>query len=101
MFDGIVATVIEGLTFSGVSALQNNTGDRNTAIGNHANVIAGNLTNATAIGAGAIVDASNKIRSGNGFVTLVETHGDLRVGAGTVAFGCIQSVDSSPWSGIS
>jgi hypothetical protein len=50
----------------GFNALSGNTtGSSNTAIGDTANVSAGNLTNATAIGAGAIVNASNKIRLGN------------------------------------
>jgi hypothetical protein len=35
-------------------------------------VSAGNLTNATAIGSGAIADASNKIRLGNTSVTVIE-----------------------------
>jgi hypothetical protein len=35
-------------------------------------VSAGNLTNATAIGFGALVNASNKIRLGNGAVTVIE-----------------------------
>ena len=33
---------------------------------------AGNLTNATAIGANAVVNASNKIRLGNTAVTVIE-----------------------------
>jgi trimeric autotransporter adhesin len=40
-------------------------GSLNTAIGTSASVSAGNLTNATAIGNQAMVDASNKIRLGN------------------------------------
>ena len=44
----------------------------NTAIGFDADVVAGNLTNATAIGAGAVVDASNKVRIGNSNVTVIE-----------------------------
>ena len=50
----------------------NTTGDENTALGYSARVSAGNLTNATAIGAFAIVDASDKIRLGNNSVTVVE-----------------------------
>src|SRR5262249_53415666 len=42
------------------------------AIGAGANVSAGNLTNATAIGNGAIVNANNKIRLGNTAVTVIE-----------------------------
>ena len=51
---------------------RNTTGGYNTAIGALADVSAGNLTNATAIGVGAIVNASNKIRLGNTAVTVIE-----------------------------
>ena len=44
----------------------------NTAVGYEADVIDGNLTNATAIGARAVVDASNKLRLGDSNVTVVE-----------------------------
>jgi hypothetical protein len=50
----------------------NTTGTTNTAIGNYADVSTGNLTNATAIGAGAIVNASNKVRIGNSSVLVIE-----------------------------
>ena len=50
----------------------NTTGIANTAIGISADVSTGNLSNATAIGAGAIVDASNKIRLGDDQVTVIE-----------------------------
>lgn len=57
----------------GVNSLQTNTiGTQNTAIGYAADVSAGNFTNATAIGAGAIANASNKIRIGNAAVTVIE-----------------------------
>ena len=60
-------------TASGYEALRRNTtGSVNTAIGLDADVAFGNLTNATAIGAGASVDASNKIRLGNSLVTVIE-----------------------------
>lgn len=60
-------------TASGVNALYNNTaGSFNTAVGYSADVTAGNLTNATAIGAGAFVNASNKVRIGNTSVTVIE-----------------------------
>lgn len=66
------------------------TGGGNTAIGYNANVPVGSsISNSTAIGYLAVVDASNKIRLGNGGVTLVETAGDLRVGAGSPN-GCVQ-----------
>ena len=60
-------------TASGVNALfHNTTGSFNTAIGVGADVGFDNLTNAAAIGNGAIVDASNKIRLGNTAVTVIE-----------------------------
>jgi trimeric autotransporter adhesin len=60
-------------TASGAGALASNTtGDANTAIGFKADVAAGDLTNATAIGQGAVVDASHKIRLGNTEVTVIE-----------------------------
>ncbi len=60
-------------TATGAAALlSNTTGERNTALGYLADVSTGDLTNATAIGAGAIVDASDKIRFGNADVTVIE-----------------------------
>jgi Chaperone of endosialidase len=60
-------------TASGLNALLNNfRGSHNTAIGAFADVSAGNLNNATAIGSSATVNASNKIRLGNTFVTVIE-----------------------------
>lgn len=60
-------------TAVGVQTLSSlTTGFYNTAIGYNANVSTGTLTNATAIGAGAIVNASNKIRLGNSGVTVIE-----------------------------
>ena len=53
-------------------SLRNTTGSLNTASGVFADVSAGNLTNATVIGADATVDASNKIRLGNTDVTVIE-----------------------------
>ena len=52
--------------------LSNTTGNSNTAVGRQADVALGSLTNATAIGNLAIVNASNKVRIGNGAVTVVE-----------------------------
>jgi hypothetical protein len=69
-------------TAAGVNALQTATGDNNTAVGYNSlitlttgnnntglgfmsDVSAGNLTNATAIGNGAIVNASNRVWLGN------------------------------------
>ena len=60
-------------TAYGYVALRNNTtGSANTAVGVGADVSQGNLSNATAIGYLALVDASNKIRLGNSEVTVVE-----------------------------
>jgi hypothetical protein len=47
-------------------------GSQNTIIGTNADVGTNNLTNATALGYGAIVAASNKIQLGNGSVTAVQ-----------------------------
>jgi hypothetical protein len=60
-------------TAFGFGALSNNTiGTANSALGQGANVSQGDLFNATAIGAGAVVDASNKVRFGNSAVTVIE-----------------------------
>src|SRR5262245_4946574 len=60
-------------TASGVNALlSNTTGSQNTASGAFADVSVENLNNATTIGFGAIVNASNKIRLGNDLVTVIE-----------------------------
>ena len=60
-------------TAVGISALFNNTtGSGNTAVGDGADVSVGGLVNATAIGNGAVVNASNKIRLGNAAVTVIE-----------------------------
>ena len=62
-----------GNTAYGWNALSvNKTGNYNTAVGAKADLGADNLTNATAIGNGAIVTASNKIRLGNTSVTVIE-----------------------------
>jgi trimeric autotransporter adhesin len=47
-------------------------GSDNTIIGANADANRDGLSNATAIGAGAVVNASNKIRLGNGAVTVIE-----------------------------
>ncbi|MEO6819174.1 MAG: tail fiber domain-containing protein [Ginsengibacter sp.] len=46
-------------------------GSFNTAIGSNTDVV-GNITNATALGHGALVNASNKVRIGNTDVTTIE-----------------------------
>jgi carbonic anhydrase/acetyltransferase-like protein (isoleucine patch superfamily) len=52
-------------------------GSQNTLIGTNANVSDGTVTNATAIGDGAVVDVSNKIQLGNTSVTAVNTSGTI------------------------
>ena len=54
------------------SLRSNTTGNHNTGLGNFTDVSTGNLSNATAIGSGAIVNASNKVRIGNGGVFAIE-----------------------------
>jgi hypothetical protein len=53
-------------------ALTNTTGSYNTLMGNGADVSSAALTNATAIGYSAVVNASNKVRIGNGSITVIE-----------------------------
>ncbi|MBS1663974.1 MAG: tail fiber domain-containing protein [Bacteroidetes bacterium] len=50
----------------------NVTGSFNTAVGYNADVSTDGLTNATAIGFGAVVNASNKVRLGNTNITAIE-----------------------------
>jgi len=62
-------------------------GSNNTFVGNQAGIgssNATNLTNATAIGYNAIVDASNKIRLGDSNITNIETSGTITAGAITI-----------------
>lgn len=50
----------------------NDTGAQNTVIGTNADVSTSGLLNATALGYGTIVDASNKVRIGNASVTVIQ-----------------------------
>jgi hypothetical protein len=60
-------------TAVGMHALESNTtGSNNTAIGRWANVSTGGLTNATAIGNEAQATASNMVRIGNDYVTVIQ-----------------------------
>ncbi|HYK46980.1 MAG TPA: tail fiber domain-containing protein, partial [Parafilimonas sp.] len=60
-------------TAIGYGALQtNSTSNHNVGVGYYADVSVDGLTNATAIGDGASVNASNKIRLGNGAVSVIE-----------------------------
>ena len=60
------------------------TGSQNTIIGTDSDVATNSLSNATAIGYGAIVSASNKVQIGNADVTNVKTSGTLTAGAITI-----------------
>jgi len=62
----------------------NTTGTYNSALGIGADVLTGNLTNATAIGAGSVVTASNTVQVGNLSVTAVNTSGAIT--SGTVTY---------------
>ena len=80
-------------TAFGDSTLFTNTiGSLNTAIGYLADVVDNNLTNATAIGAGALVLASNTIQLGNSTVTDVQTFGTITTTKGVVANGYTTAV---------
>lgn len=60
-------------TFLGYFAGDTNTGGQGiTTVGYNSDVSLPNLTNATAIGSGAIVDADNKVRIGNTAVTVIQ-----------------------------
>lgn len=56
----------------GGSVVGNTTGFNNTYLGANSGPTANNFSNATAIGAGTTVNASNKIRLGNAAVTVIE-----------------------------
>jgi hypothetical protein len=98
--------------FGEVALGSNITGSENTAIGVFADVSIGNLTNATAIGYRAVVDASNKVRVGNAAVTVIEGQvgftassdrnlkENLRPVAGEVVLGKIRSLNLTSWNFI-
>ena len=65
------------------SGSTNTAGQRLTLVGHATDVAADNLVNVTALGAGAIVDASDKIQLGNTSITSVATSGSLTTGAVT------------------
>jgi hypothetical protein len=60
-------TAVGSSTFANLT-----TGQQNTALGFQAELSSGDLNNATALGAGALVNASNKVRIGNVSVTVIE-----------------------------
>jgi hypothetical protein len=66
--------------FGGYALMSNITGFDNTAIGHYADVGSGDLNNATAIGTGAIVTASNTVQLGNASVTNILTSGSMTIG---------------------
>lgn len=71
-------------TAVGAYALEfNTTGFFNSAFGMTAGMSANNLINATALGAGSLVNANNKVRIGNATVTVVES----QVGSWTTSDG--------------
>lgn len=73
-------------TAVGYGALTSNTtGKSNTALGVNANVVSGDLTNATAIGAGAVVTGNNQIMLGNSNVVSVQTFGSILSGRNIAA----------------
>ena len=66
-------TIGDGNTFIGSETGKNNTtGNFNIAIGSGANFTANNFTNAIVIGTLAQVNASNKVRIGNGNISVIE-----------------------------
>ena len=76
----------------------NTTGDQNTAIGSQSDVGGAALFNATAIGFGAIVNASNTIQLGNTSVSSVVTSGTLSATGGAV-LGTLRVTGGSPSAG--
>ncbi|MGO9272412.1 MAG: beta strand repeat-containing protein, partial [Terriglobia bacterium] len=70
-YQALYSSTAEANTAAGSLALHSNTtGAFNTALGANADVGSGDLSNATAIGAGAIVSASNALVLGNGGVNV-------------------------------
>ncbi len=63
------------------AGLINTVGTNNTFVGFQSNASANNLTNATAIGSGATVNASNKVRLGSNAVTATDAAGVLTYNA--------------------
>ena len=61
----------DNVAYGVFSLASNTTGSNNMALGSYADVTTGDLNNATAIGAGALVDASNKVQVGNTDVTSI------------------------------
>jgi len=71
------------------------TGGNNTAVGYAADVYLNNLNNATAIGAFAFANASNKIRLGNDSVSVIEADLKRRLEALEGRLATVTSIQSS------
>jgi len=92
-------------TAIGINSLLSNTfGGSNTGLGANANVASGSLNNATAIGSGAVVNASNTIQLGNSSVTAVYAGtgttasviaGGLQITGGSLAVGNVLTSDAA------
>jgi plastocyanin len=85
------------------SGYDNTTGDYNTFLGYYATASSGNLTNATAIGNGAIVTASNTMQLGNTSVTSVKTNGAFNApvySSSPVALTAGSTITWAPMSGL-
>ncbi len=68
-------------TAIGKNSLSTNvSGNKNTVLGSTADVASGGLSNATAIGYGAIASANNTIQLGNASITNVKTNGTITAG---------------------
>ncbi len=72
-FNAGLNTNASGNVYVGYASGESNiSGDNNTCIGSSTDVGTANLENATALGAYAVVNISNKIRFGNSAVTIIE-----------------------------
>ncbi len=76
-------------------------GSQNTILGTDADVSSATLNNATAIGYGAQVTASNAIQLGNSSVTNVKTSGSITAGAGESTIAGTMVVGGSSATGTS
>src|SRR3989441_10630783 len=101
---GALNTTGNNNTFFGNNAGSfNTTGSGNTIIGNSADVTLGNLSNATAIGAGARVDSSNAVELGTtntkvGIGTTAPLR-TLQIGADTNALFTFEGTSGTPNAG--
>ena len=66
--------------YDNTSGYYNTSGDYNTFLGYKATASLGNLTNATAIGNGAVVSTSNTMQLGNANITNLKTFGTITAG---------------------